>query len=652
MWPFKKKVRQRRREIRKNIPPTGLFPWRRLREFGGPAGLLLAVGFFVGVVLLDAWPVEPFAYRLGQYVPDDIAARVSFTVSSSAGLELRPRASPLSENPMDGAAIGPISQPATGPGPTATTQGLRSVAPPAPLLPQAAGPRTEKVYRAGDVLVSRRRTSDTDKRSAALTAGELELLRAEHLAYLQQARPWRTWLRLGGRVILLMTVTAFLCIYVCHYNKRVVTNHWRALAVAAVMLLMLAASKTMIFVLRLNPHAAILVVLIAAAVFTIVYDRRFALALGAAVSVFVVLQLRADLPLLAVLLAGMAAMVFQLRDVRTRTKLIEVAGVAAACALVTVWGIGLSRGVPWLFALFDGLWVAGFAVLAGFIVQGILPLIERIFRVATSMTLLEWCDASRPLLKRLRMEAPGTFNHCLQLGTMCEAAAEAIGARGLLARTGAYYHDIGKINKPDYFVENESGPASRHANLSPAMSLLIIVGHVKDGLEMAREYGLPPVLHEFICTHHGTTLVHYFYQAAAEQRRSDTDRAPDEVEFRYPGPKPQCKEAAILMLADASESSVRSMNEPTVGRIENQVHTMVIRRLMDGQLDECELTLREVHLIESSLIKSLCSIYHGRIAYPTPPGEKPSAAELPSEASAPDDKGDGETENQDDGGIL
>jgi len=307
--------------------------------------------------------------------------------------------------------------------------------------------------------------------------------------------------------------------------------------------------------------------------------------------------------------------------------LIEISGISALVVMVTVFATAASQAVPIRFALFDGLWAAGAVLLAGFVVQGMLPLIERAFGIATSMTLLEWCDASRPLLKRLAMEAPGTYNHSLQIGTMCETAAEAIGARGLLARVGAYYHDIGKINKPDYFIENQAGSDSKHTKLSPAMSLLIIIGHVKDGMEMAHEYSLPRALHEFIATHHGTTLVQYFYHAATEQRKNSADRAPDEVEFRYPGPKPRSREAAILMLADASESSVRAMAEPTPGRIESQVHTMVNRRLMDGQLDDCELTLREVHLIEASLVKSLCGIYHGRITYPTPPGEKPSAAE-------------------------
>jgi hypothetical protein len=161
-----------------------------------------------------------------------------------------------------------------------------------------------------------------------------------------------------------------------------------------------------------------------------------------------------------------------------------------------------------------------------------------------------------------------------------------------------------------------------HSKLSPAMSLLIIIGHVKDGLELARQYGLPAVLREFIASHHGTTLVQYFYHAATEQRKADMDRAPDEVQFRYPGPKPRSKEAAILMLADASESSVRAMPDPSPGRIENQVHTMVTRRLMDGQLDECDLTLREVHQIEASLIRSICGSFHSRIAYPKMPNPK------------------------------
>ena len=494
-------------------------------------------------------------------------------------------------------------------------------------------PETFERYNAGELLVarSRRRTADDKEEVVGLDEAGLTLLRYEHQKYLANqydGKPWRIWWKVAARTLILLLTTMILCLYVFRYHNEIVKQFRRTLTLVALLLLMLALNKTLCFGLGWNPHVALLPVLMAAIILTIAYDTRFAMTMGSAVAFIIVLQLRAGMPMLVLLLAGITTSVFQLRDIRTRSKLIVVSAITAAACLAVVFALAVSASIPVKFALFDGLWAGGFALLAGFLVQGILPLIERIFRIATSMTLLEWCDASKPMLKRLAMKAPGTYNHSLQLGSMCEAAADAVGARGLLARVGAYYHDIGKTNKPSYFVENKEGSQSKHDKLSPEMSLLIIIGHVKDGLELAREYGLPRVLHEFIATHHGTTLVQYFYAAATEQRKNGSDRAPDELEFRYPGPKPHSKEAAILMLADASESSVRAMGDPTPGRIENQVHTMVNRRLMDGQLDECELTLKEVHRIESSLIKSLCGIYHARITYPTPAGQKPSAGEM------------------------
>ena len=272
-------------------------------------------------------------------------------------------------------------------------------------------------------------------------------------------------------------------------------------------------------------------------------------------------------------------------------------------------------------------------ILVGILIQSLLPLIEKVFRIATSMTLLDYSDANQALLKRLAMEAPGTFSHTLLVGSIAEAAAESIGRNGLLCRVGAYYHDIGKINKPGYFVENEMGSMSRHKELSPAMSQLIIVGHVKDGIEMAKEYGLPAVLRQFIETHHGTTLVEYFYNeakklktkshalSAAEGSKQKTAEAPSESEFRYAGPKPRTKEAAIVMLADTVEGAIRSLTEVTPTRIEAVVHNMAMKRLQDGQFDECDLTLRELSHIEASISKTLAAHYHGRIAYPKSPDE-------------------------------
>jgi putative nucleotidyltransferase with HDIG domain len=272
--------------------------------------------------------------------------------------------------------------------------------------------------------------------------------------------------------------------------------------------------------------------------------------------------------------------------------------------------------------------------LAALLMQSLLPLVEKAFRVATSMTLLDYSDANQPLLRKLAMEAPGTFSHSLMIGSIAEAAAEAIGCNGLLCRVGAYYHDIGKLNKPKYFVENEMGSASKHKELSPAMSQLIIVGHVKDGVEMAREYGLPVELRQFIETHHGTTLVEPFYNEAKKKHESPGPGAskkpkeapPCESEFRYAGPRPQMREAAIVMLADVVEGAVRSLSEATPTKVEAVVHNMAMKRLQDGQFDECDLTLRELSRIEASLSKSLAAHYHGRIAYPTSPDEPPTSS--------------------------
>jgi hypothetical protein len=220
----------------------------------------------------------------------------------------------------------------------------------------------------------------------------------------------------------------------------------------------------------------------------------------------------------------------------------------------------------------------------------------------------------------LAHEAPGTYNHSLLVGQLAEGACEAIGANGLLAQVGGLYHDVGKIQKAEYFTENQGGRVSRHENLSPTLSLLIILGHVKDGIEMAREYKLPRILHQFIEEHHGTTVVRYFHQLASDRQPKVSigkhDREVPEAEFRYAGPKPRSRESAVVMLCDGVEGAARALPEPTVGRIEAVVHQIVTDRLNDGQFDDCDITLKEIRKVEDSLVKTLCSIYHGRVAYP------------------------------------
>ncbi len=472
----------------------------------------------------------------------------------------------------------------------------------------------EMTYRPGDVLVPA---------GAIVQPLDLQVLRDERDAYMAGLGPVGRGLWLTGSVGLIVLLGMGLWIYILASNPRIAGNAVRGVAITALLLLCqaLAAIGSGLgpkFVYATGTFPTLLAVIVLA----IAYDRRFALAVGAIHTLIVLVTLDLPLGFGLVMLAGLAVSGNRLDDVRNRSTLVQVglwSGFAMAVATLLVGFAGRPLHLPDELRRigFDACLALGTGFATGLVVQGILPAIEKLFNVTTSMTLRELNDASHPLLRRLAQEAPGTYQHSLQIGEMAGTAADAISANGLLCKVGAMYHDIGKINKPTYFVENQGGGPNRHDKLSPAMSLLIIVGHVKDGMEMAREYGLPRNLRHFIESHHGTTLVEYFYHAAVQKREAEDEPAPDEFEFRYPGPKPQTKEAAILMLCDSVESAARTLDDPTAGRIEQLVHTIANKRLMDGQFDGCSITLQELHKIEQSLVKTLCAIHHGRVKYPS-----------------------------------
>ncbi len=243
----------------------------------------------------------------------------------------------------------------------------------------------------------------------------------------------------------------------------------------------------------------------------------------------------------------------------------------------------------------------------------LIGIFEKLFDVTTDITLLELSDLNHPLLKRLSVEAPGTFHHSIIVGNLSEAAAEKIGANALLARVGSYYHDVGKMLKPEYFVENQVGTENKHESLSPHMSTLILVNHVKAGLELAEKYRLPGAVKRFIPEHHGTSLITYFYHKALEVMDPSEVREDD---FRYPGPKPQSKETAIVMLADTVEAASRTLENPTPQRIRNLVNTLVEKKIQEGQLDDSDLTLKEINRIKEAFVLILMGIHHLRIEYP------------------------------------
>ncbi len=371
----------------------------------------------------------------------------------------------------------------------------------------------------------------------------------------------------------------------------------------------------------------------------VVYGRELALLLTAASCLSITLFLGAEISELVMMLAACTSCTLLLGRIRSRTHLLYVGGVSALITALTVIGVGVATAqtlsasdltsdlervyngplfnvVVWNLGR-EALWAGFCIIVSAATMTALLPLVEKSFGVQTDLSLLELGDASHPLLRRLAQRAPGTYNHSINVASIAESAADAIGANGLLVRVGAYFHDIGKMFKPEYFIENQSAGINQHDSLQPAMSTLVIIAHVKDGADLARSHHLPESIVDFILQHHGTTLVEYFYREAA--RRSEQDPNGESVcdkDFRYPGPKPQTLEAAVMMLADTVESASRTLVDPTPSRIQGLVDSIAQKKMADGQFDECGMTFRQLDRVRTSLVKSLTAIYHARVKYP------------------------------------
>nr|MBW4056250.1 HDIG domain-containing protein [Pseudomonadota bacterium] len=280
------------------------------------------------------------------------------------------------------------------------------------------------------------------------------------------------------------------------------------------------------------------------------------------------------------------------------------------------------------------LYIALFAILSGFIsagfVSSFIPLIETLFQYTTDIKLLELANLNSPVLRELMVKAPGTYHHSVIVGNLGEVAAESIGANPLLARVAAYYHDIGKVSKPLYFIENQAGEENRHDKLAPSMSALILISHIKEGAELARENRLGQPIIDILRQHHGTALIKFFYERAKSQAAA-AGQTVEEKDFRYPGPKPQTREAGIVMLADCVEAASRTLVNPTPDRIQGLVQKLINNVFVDGQLDECELTLKNLHEIARSFTAILNGIFHHRVDYPEPAykgGDRSKKAEV------------------------
>lgn len=346
---------------------------------------------------------------------------------------------------------------------------------------------------------------------------------------------------------------------------------------------------------------------------TLLFDFHTAIFFSFTVSLLSGLWIQDSLFPVYIFVGGLVAS-FSVIRCKKRSDLLRGGLYVGLANIITSVTLLLFKGELFTLKAASGLIFASSSILTvSAIVSILLPLLENFFNITTDISLLELLDLNHPLMKSLMINAPGTYHHSVIVGTLVESAAEAIGVNPLLARVSAYYHDIGKIRMPEYFVENQTGAVSKHERLTPHMSSMIIVSHIKDGIELARQYKLPQPVIDIIQQHHGTSLITYFFQKAKDL---DIDRVPSEEEYRYHGPKPQTRVAALVMMADAVEAASRVLTDPTPARVSALVDRIINRIFLEGQLDECELTLKDIFEIKSRFSYILTGILHKRIDYP------------------------------------
>ena len=442
---------------------------------------------------------------------------------------------------------------------------------------------------------------------------EMELLRAYEGALREQGllrdlgRDWGAVLGAGLLNLILLGVFGFLLFF---FRAEVYLN-FRWILLQGILILIYAVAAWGIarqgFPWELLPIAFV------ALPVAVLWDGRMALVLALVLGVITGVQPPFnEFPILIVTLVGGAAAALSARAVRRRSQTwIFIAIISLGYALA-ILSQGLIHDVEAASVLVSILWAAGNVTASAILAMGFMPVFEWFTGITTDQTLLEWADPNRPLLKRLSMEASGTYAHTINVANLAEAAATAIGANGLLTRVGIYYHDVGKIIKPHFFVENQPGGRNPHDKLKPHTSAAIIREHVVEGDRMAREAGVPAVVADFIPEHHGTQLIGFFYEKAKEE----SEEEPNPEEFRYPGPKPRTKETAISMLADSVESATRALQEPSQERVTELIRTIVEGKIRDGQLADSPLTLREINLIQEQFVKVLGGMFHRRLDYP------------------------------------
>lgn len=432
------------------------------------------------------------------------------------------------------------------------------------------------------------------------------LIRLRDAGLLQQEETGAAWI---GSFLVAGFIVGVLAGYLHLFNPEVFQNEKKTVLIVVIALGTLLMARAVMTVSAFAAPVAAGTMLLA-----ILISPRSAAFIAVILAAVVAFWVEGDLEMFFVVLTGNLVGVFSVTRIGQRGDLMRAGFYVAMANAGAIFAWNLLYGklvLPDLALLANAGWGAAGGLVSAVLTIGLLPFLESFSGILTSVRLIELANPNQPLLRRLLLEAPGTYNHSIMVANLSEAAAEQVGANSLLARVGAYYHDIGKMKRPYFFVENQFGGVNPHDKLAPNLSALIITSHVKDGVELAKEYRLPGEIINFIKEHHGTMLVEYFYNKAQQEGNNVL-----EENFRYPGPKPRSKETAICMLADGAEAIIRSMSKPTPGRIEATVRRLIRDRLTAGQLDHCDLTLADLDVIAETFTQVLSGIFHSRIEYP------------------------------------
>ncbi len=448
-----------------------------------------------------------------------------------------------------------------------------------------------------------------------------ERLTAAHVARLngmdRAQNPGRNGLPWVGAWLLSSLFIVVGSVYLMRFEKKVWVSPRGLVLIAVVVGLILLASRLVLlspFVPPWVPVAAVSMML------SMLLNPRLGIGIGLLAAGVVILMGQADFPLMIGLSVGCFVGAYAVQGIRRRMDFFRAGLITGLAQGIALFGSHLLVQSPVLEGLTEGMAALGSGVLSGLITFCLLPIFESLFGLITDVTLVELSDLNHPLLKELSVKAPGTYHHSIIVANLAEAACQEIGANALLARVGCYFHDIGKMLHPEYFVENQPPKGSRHDRLSPSMSSLVILNHVKEGIDLAQGARLNQAIIDFIPGHHGTGLIYYFYRRAMEQTENQTELK--EERFRYPGPKPQARETAVALLADSVEAATRVLSQKSPARIQDLVRRILNNKFIDGQMDECDLTLRDLEKISEVFQRVLAGIYHSRIEYPKLPGEE------------------------------